>query len=87
MMGGLSCIFQPYAKANNKHCEDYDEAEPTSYITYVDANSLYPYAMTLPMPVGDYEKIPLLEDQSARMVFLQTIFGRRAHENNSRGIW
>ena len=51
IMGGQSLCFQPYAKANNeKMGEAYDPNEETSWITYVDANSLYPSSMTYPLP-------------------------------------
>jgi hypothetical protein len=85
LMGGLSCIFQPYAKANNKHCKDYDETAVDSHIVYIDANSLYPYVMTLPLPVGGYTKINMCEDQGARRALLQQFFDAREHEKKHWG--
>ena len=35
----------------------YDRKEPLSWLIYVDATSLYPYAMTFPLPVGGYKKL------------------------------
>ena len=54
VMGGLSCIFQPFAQANNPELgeEDYKPNEPASWISYLDFNAMYPAAMTLPMPNG-----------------------------------
>ena len=54
VMGGLSCIFQPFAQANNPELgeEDYNPEEPVSWISYLDFNAMYPAAMTLPMPNG-----------------------------------
>ena len=37
----------------------YDLSEETSWLTYVDANSLYPHAMTQPLPSGLYTKCEL----------------------------
>ena len=35
----------------------YDRKEPLTWLIYVDATSLYPYAMTFPLPVGGYKKL------------------------------
>ena len=50
--GGVSCMFTPYAKANNPLCSDYDPDLHHSWIVDMDVNSLYPYTMTMPLPVG-----------------------------------
>ena len=41
MRGGISMVSKRYAKANNPLVEGYDPAEPTNYITYLDANNLH----------------------------------------------
>ena len=62
IMGGLSCIFQPYARANNPELgEDNVPAEPSSWISYLDFNAMYPAAMTHPMVKGPCEPVPLPE--------------------------
>ena len=38
--GGMCCISQKYAKANNKYMSDYDHTKPSSYILYLDMNNL-----------------------------------------------
>ena len=50
MRGGISMVSKRYAKANNPLVEGYDPAEPTNYITYLDANNLYGWVMSLPLP-------------------------------------
>ena len=52
--GGISMISNRYAHANNKHMKAYDSTQPSSYILYEDANSLYPTVMTKSLPVGKY---------------------------------
>ena len=53
--GGVSSIMKRHAVANNKHMGDrYDPSEPSSYIFYPDANSLYCWPMLQPLPVGGF---------------------------------
>ena len=43
------------AKANNPMVPDYDPNEPNNYILYLDANNLYGWAMSKPLPKGDFK--------------------------------
>ena len=54
MRGGISMISNRYARANNPYMSDYDASVENSYITYLDANNLYGWAMSQYLPVGDY---------------------------------
>ena len=51
--GGVSYITKRYAKANNKYINDYNAEEPSTFITYLDKNNLYGWAMSEYLP---YEK-------------------------------
>ncbi|XP_067936706.1 uncharacterized protein [Watersipora subatra] len=56
--GGMStCGGLRYAKANNPYVKDYDPSKPTTYIMYLDANSLYPSTMLKKLPTGGFEWI------------------------------
>ena len=46
MRGGISYIANRYGKANNKYMKECDEKAPSKYISYLDANSLYGFAMS-----------------------------------------
>ena len=53
--GGISMIVNKYSKANNKYLRSYDKNKPSTYIIYLDANNLYGWAISQPLPFGDYK--------------------------------
>ena len=75
IIGGQSVCFQPYSKANNpKMGSEYNPHEETTWITYVDANSLYPSSMTYPLPYESYEKVEVRDDGVAQALELMKRF-------------
>ena len=54
MHGGVSYIANRYGKANNEYMKKYDEKAPSKYITYLDANNLYGWAMSQYLPTGGF---------------------------------
>ena len=54
MRGGISMVSKRHARANNRLVEGYNPAEPTNYITYLDANNLYGWAMSQPLPKSGF---------------------------------
>ena len=53
--GGISTISTRHGKANNRYMKNYDPKLPTKFITYLDANGLYGYAMTKALPTHGFE--------------------------------
>ena len=52
MRGGISYIAKTNGKANSKYTEYYDSSEESVYITYLDTNNLYGWAMIQYLPYG-----------------------------------
>lgn len=56
LKGGVSQCCLRYCEANNKYMGDRFKPEhPSSYISYLDVNGLYSWAMTQPLPVSDFK--------------------------------
>lgn len=53
--GGITSCIKRYSKANNPYVMDFDENKDTSYLTYIDANNLYGWAMSNTMPINDFK--------------------------------
>ena len=50
MRGGICHISKRYSKANIKYTKCYDSSRESKYITYLDANNLYGWAMSQYLP-------------------------------------
>ena len=55
--GGIFHAIHRYAKANNKYMKNYDEDEESSFLEYLDVNSLYGWALSEPLPVNCFDWI------------------------------
>ena len=54
--GGISMISNRYGVSNNKYMGDsYDPSKESTYIQYLDANNLYGWAMSKPLPTHGFE--------------------------------
>ena len=53
--GGISYIAKRYAKANKKYINDYDPKKPSTFITYLDMNNLYGWAISEYLPCGKFK--------------------------------
>ena len=53
--GEICHVIHRYAKANNKYMKTYDKNEESSLLEYFDANSLYGWAMSQPLPVDSFD--------------------------------
>ena len=53
--GGICHVIHRYARANKKYMKNYDQNKESSYIQYLDAKSLYGWAMSQKLPVDDFK--------------------------------
>ena len=53
--GEITQVVHKYASANNKYIRDkFNPNEDTRYLQYLDANNLYGWAMSQPLPTGGF---------------------------------
>ena len=53
--GGITQSVHRWAQANNPYMgSEYDPSKPTRYLQYLDANNLYGWAMSQPLPTGGF---------------------------------
>ena len=55
--GGICHAMHRYAKTNNHYMKDYNKDEEESFLEYLDANNLYGWAMSEPLPVDSFDRI------------------------------
>ena len=55
--GAICHAIHRYAKANNKYMKDYNKDEEELFLEYLDANNLYGWAMSEPLPVDGFDWI------------------------------
>ena len=79
---GLSPQYKAYCKENG-----YDWDKELSWISYVDANSLYPAAMVTNLPKGNYARMELSEDLDERLDLLRKHVKEYDHKSSSEGFF
>ena len=55
--GGMCHTMHRYAKVNNKYRKDYNKDQEVSFLEYLDANNLYGWATSEPLPVDGFDWI------------------------------
>ena len=58
--GGICQTIHKYTKANNEYLKDYDKDIVSSYLTHLDANNLYGWAMSQKLPVNSFKWVEKL---------------------------
>ena len=66
--GGITQEVHQYAKANNKYMgEKFNPKEESSYLQYLDANNLYGWVMSKPLPAGGFRWINVDPNDISRL--------------------
>ncbi|XP_065650958.1 uncharacterized protein LOC136079164 [Hydra vulgaris] len=56
--GGISMISNRLGTSNNKYMDDaYDKSKESTFVRYLDANNLYGWAMSKPLPIHGFKWI------------------------------
>ena len=66
--GGITQSVHRWAKANSPYmCSEYKPREPTRYLQYLDANNLYGWAMSQPLPTGESRWVDVKPDEISEL--------------------
>ena len=55
--GGICQAIHRCVKGNNKYLKNYDKNITSSYLTYLDMNNLYGWAVSQKLPVNGFEQV------------------------------
>ena len=83
--GGLCVPFIAHLHANDPSAPWYNKEAPESRMCYVDYNSLYPSAMSKPLPLGSYKKLNLKDDDAWNCSLVE-VLSRKYNEDDSEGF-
>ena len=65
--GGVTQSVHRWAAANNPYIgSEYDRGKPTKYLQYLNANNLYGWAMSQPLPTGGFRWVKFRDDRSPK---------------------
>ena len=66
--GGITQSINRWAKANNPYMgSEFDPDEKTNYLQYLDANNLYGWAMSQPLPTGGFRWVDIKPDKISKL--------------------
>ena len=66
--GGITQAVRKYDAANNPYMGDkFDSKEDTTYLQYLDANTLYSWAMSQPLPAGGFRWVDVNSNEISEL--------------------
>ena len=75
LRGGISYIAKRYAKENSKYMKNYDPRKPSIYISYLDMNNLYGWAMSSYRPYGGFKWLKNVDNFDANSIGKESPIG------------
>ena len=84
--GGITQSVHKWANVNSPYmgCE-YDPLRPTNYLQYLDANNLYGWAMSQPLPTGEFKWVDI-ENLKQEARELKKTIDMMVRNSNNRGV-
>ena len=72
--GGITQSVHRWFTANNPYMgSEYDKNKPTKYLQYLDANNLYGWVMSQPLPTGGFHWVELRKDWSLKTIIEELV--------------
>ena len=65
---GITQVVKKHGDTNNKYMEDYDGSKPSRYLQYLDANNLYGWAMSQPLPTGGFKWVDVKANEIKKLL-------------------
>ena len=75
LRGGISYIAKRYAKANNKYMNDYDPKRSSTFISCLDMNNLYGWAMSKYLPYKGFKWLKNVDGFDANSISEKSLMG------------
>ena len=75
LRGGISCIAKRYAKTNDKYMNDSDLKKPSTFISYLDMNNLYGWAMSEYLPYDGFKWLKNVDGFNVMSVYEESLIG------------
>ena len=72
---GISYIAKRFAKANNKYINYYDPKKPPTFISYLDMNNLYVWAMSEYLPYEGFEWLKNVDEFDVMSINEKSLIG------------
>ena len=71
--GGITQSIHKWAKANNPYMgPEFNPNEKTNYLQYLDANNLYGWAMSQPLPTGKFKWVEVKPNEIRKLLNIKT---------------
>ncbi len=83
MRGGLSMASKRHAKANNPHVADYNPDKENNHIMYFDANNLYGWAMSRPLPYGGFKWVKKMAKNKGYILEVDLEYPKELHKSHN----
>ena len=68
LRGGISYIAKRYAKANNRYMNNYDPKKQSTFISYLDMNNLYGWAMSEYLPYCKFKWLKNIDETDVMLI-------------------